>query len=276
MKDYLIKNYDVNSIIPIIDELPLWSAHFGIKLLEVIKMKPGMNVLDIASGLGFPAIEIAMRLGDSCKVWGVEPWKEARERANEKIISLGLKNIEIIDGVAEKLLFENDLFDLVVSNNGINNVQDIPKSFSEIHRASKTGCQFVFTMNLDGSMHEFYSVFHDVLLKRGMDNEIQKMKEQIYEKRKPIIEIEKWLTETGFYINNIITDNFKMRYLNGTAMLNHFLIQIGFIESWLKILPEDKVNAIFSEIEERLNIIAEEEGEIVMTIPYSTFDCFKI
>ncbi|MBI5325630.1 MAG: class I SAM-dependent methyltransferase [Ignavibacteriae bacterium] len=123
------KNYNINSNISTVDELPLWSAPFGLKLLDVIKMKPEMNVLDIGSGLGFPAIEIAMRLGNSGKVFGVEPWKEARERANEKIRLLGLNNIDIIDGVAEELHFENDFFDLVVSNNGINNVQDIVKSF---------------------------------------------------------------------------------------------------------------------------------------------------
>ena len=84
-------NYDLESteIVSVIDELPLWSAPFGLKLLDNIKMISKGNVLDIGSGLGFPAIEIAMRLGDSCKVFGIEPWKEARERANEKIKLLG-------------------------------------------------------------------------------------------------------------------------------------------------------------------------------------------
>ncbi|TAL69906.1 MAG: class I SAM-dependent methyltransferase [Bacteroidetes bacterium] len=276
MKNNFKKIFKIEGNINIVDELPLWSAPFGLKLLDIIKMKPGMNVLDIGSGLGFPAIEIAMRLGESCKIWGVEPWKEARDRAKEKIRVLGLKNIEIKNAVAEVLPFDNDLFDLVVSNNGINNVQDIQKSFSEIHRTSKIGSQFVFTMNLDGSMHEFYSVFHDVLLKHNMTKEIQKMKEHIYEKRKPVIEIEKWLTDAGFYINSIITNSFKLRYLNGTAMLNHFLTQVGFIESWFKILPDERAIEIFAVIEEKLNKIAEEEGEIVLTIPYSTFECFKI
>ena len=182
--------YNINSNISLIDELPLWSASFGLKLLDLIKMIPEMKVLDIGSGLGFPSIEIAMRVGNSCKVYGIEPWKKARERANEKISILGLNNIEIIDGIAENLPFENEFFDLVVSNNGINNVQDIQKSFSEIHRTSKIGSQFVFTMNLDGSMNEFYSIFHEVLLNSGMDPEILKMKDHIHEKRKPVIEIE--------------------------------------------------------------------------------------
>ncbi|MBI5325629.1 MAG: hypothetical protein HZB41_10235 [Ignavibacteriae bacterium] len=102
------------------------------------------------------------------------------------------------------------------------------------------------------------------------------MKEHIYEKRKPIFEIEKWLNQTGFFINNIITDSFKLRFLNGTAMVYHFLIQNGFIESWIKILPDNRANEIFYEIEVQLNKIAEEDGELSLTIPFSTIDCFKI
>ncbi len=276
MPNYFKKNFDSNNIIPFIDELPLWSAPFGLKLLDIIKMRKGMNVLDIGSGLGFPAIEIAMRLGDTSKVWGIEPWTEARERANEKIKALALQNIEIIDRVAEGLPFEADYFDLIVSNNGINNVQDITKTFKECHRTAKTGCQFVFTMNLDGSMHEFYSVYFDVLKKHDMKDETEKLNKHIYDKRKPIVEMEKWLTESGFFINNIITDSFKLRYIDATTMFNHFLIQIGFIESWLKVVPENKVNELFNELEENLNRNADEFGELVMTIPYSIFDCFKV
>jgi arsenite methyltransferase len=43
----------------IYDELPLWSAPFGLTLLDTIRMKKGIRVLDIGSGAGFPMLEIA-------------------------------------------------------------------------------------------------------------------------------------------------------------------------------------------------------------------------
>lgn len=43
------------------DELPFWSAPFGISLLETVRLRPGMNVLDIGSGSGFPMLELADR-----------------------------------------------------------------------------------------------------------------------------------------------------------------------------------------------------------------------
>ena len=61
-------NLDDSKIVSVIDELPLWSAPFGLKLLDKINYRKNITALDIGSGLGFPLLEVAMRLGNSCKV----------------------------------------------------------------------------------------------------------------------------------------------------------------------------------------------------------------
>ncbi len=65
--DYLNEIYDLNdpALVSIIDELPLWSAPFGLKLLDKVMFHPNMNVLDLGCGLGFPLLELANRLGDN-------------------------------------------------------------------------------------------------------------------------------------------------------------------------------------------------------------------
>jgi len=52
-------------------------------------------VLDIGFGLGFPMIEIALRLGDSSRVYGIDPWEAAIERTKSKIKICNVNNIEI-------------------------------------------------------------------------------------------------------------------------------------------------------------------------------------
>ncbi|HSR18356.1 MAG TPA: hypothetical protein VLM39_09740, partial [Ignavibacteriaceae bacterium] len=79
MTHFIKTKYDLNSaeLVSVIDELSLWAAPFGLRLLEMMKIRKNISVLDIGSGLGFPLLEIAMRLGDSCKVYGIDPWEAA-------------------------------------------------------------------------------------------------------------------------------------------------------------------------------------------------------
>jgi SAM-dependent methyltransferase len=87
MKDYLEHTFSSEDVelVSIIDELPLWSAPFGLQLLDTVELKPHINALDVGCGLGFPLIELAQRLGVSSKVYGIDPWKRALERAHVKI-----------------------------------------------------------------------------------------------------------------------------------------------------------------------------------------------
>jgi hypothetical protein len=53
-------------IVSIVDDLPLWSAPFGMKLLEKVKIAGVNRAIDIGSGTGFPIVELADRLGKKC------------------------------------------------------------------------------------------------------------------------------------------------------------------------------------------------------------------
>jgi ubiquinone/menaquinone biosynthesis C-methylase UbiE len=277
MKDYLNHTFSTadKELVSVIDELPFWSAYFGMTLLETIKLKKGITALDVGCGLGFPLIEVAQRLGASSKVIGIDPWKEVIERCEQKIKKYDIKNAEAIEGVAEDLPFENNYFDLIISNNGINNVKDMKKSLSECRRVSKPGAQFVFTMNLEETMIEFYNVFEEVLKLKGLHNEIQKMKDQIYTKRKPVDEVKTLLVNSGFKITGIHSDSFSMNFLDGTTMFNHSLIKYWFLGGWKDILNEDDLEEVFDQTENKLNEKALKEGELQLTIPFVTIDCTK-
>ncbi|MFA6599232.1 MAG: hypothetical protein WCS69_16030 [Ignavibacteriaceae bacterium] len=58
MKSYLSNKFDVNRIVEVLDELPIWSAPFGLKLLNAIEYKRNLFILDIGFGTGFPLTEL--------------------------------------------------------------------------------------------------------------------------------------------------------------------------------------------------------------------------
>lgn len=274
MKDYLNHTFSTSDkdLIAVIDELPLWSAPFGMKLLETVKLKKGITALDIGCGLGFPLIEVAQRLGDSSSVIGIDPWKEALERCRQKIKKYNITNAKVIEGIAEKMPFDDNHFDLIVSNNGINNVEDMKTTLSECGRVCKPGAQFVITMNLEKTMIEFYNAFEDVLNANDMQNEIKKMTEHIYTKRKPLDEVKILLEESGFRIMTVQNDSFTFKFIDGATLFNHYLIKYWFLSEWKKILNDNDYETVFKQTENKLNEIAKEKNELRLTIPYVTID----
>lgn len=268
-------NLNDKKTVSVVDELPLWSAPFGLKLLDSIKLRPNMNALDIGFGLGFPLLEIAQRLGDSSKVYGIDPWKAGIERVKSKIGILGINNVELIDGVAENTPLPDSSIDLIVSNNGINNVQNLNHVLSECKRIAKKSAQFIATVNLDATMLEFYKELEAVLIENKMTESIDKLKHHIYEKRKPLDELINLFEENSFKVMNVIKDSFSYRYLNASAMFNHSFIRLAFLDSWIDLVPSEKVDFIFNKVEEKLNKKAIERGEFILTVPFVLIDSIK-
>ncbi len=267
-KKYLDTDTPTGGVVNIGDELPLWSAPFGLKLLDKVRYKPDISALDIGFGSGFPLIELAMRLGEGSVVYGIDPWEAACERAGEKALAYGVYNVRILQGVAESIPLEDESIDLIVSNNGINNVGSREQVLDECGRVSRSGAQLVLTMNLDQSMYEVYQCFEKVLMARQMDDAVNRMHRHIAEKRPPVAHLLRELRDRGFVIREQEYDQFNYCFTDGTAMLNHYQIRSGFLNAWVDMLPQGKVEEVFDALEDELNIQARRDGALRLSIPF--------
>lgn len=234
-----------------------------------------MKVLDIGSGHGFPLLEIADRLGIPGHVTGLDPLEDACQIITAKITHREVKNATIVEGVAEKIPFDNDQFDLITSNNGLNNVNDQCVALKECYRVAKPGAQMVMTMNLPYTMIEFYDFFEEVLREKGLTKEVDQMQVHIASKRKPVEFLKDLIISAGFAIKSIDVDGFKYRFTDAEAMLRHFTIKNYFLPSWKSILPADKADEIIGETANRINNLCRQKGEFTLSIPFVCFDCYK-
>ncbi len=66
-------NYETPEFGDLYDELPFWSAPFGLMLLERVRLRRGMTILDVGAGTGFLTIELAQRCGSEAIVIAVDP-----------------------------------------------------------------------------------------------------------------------------------------------------------------------------------------------------------
>lgn len=256
----------------IYDELPLWSAPFGLTLLDTIRLVKGINILDIGSGAGFPLLEIAERAGKTVAVYGIDPSADSINLISKKIELKGISNTFITRGVAEELPFPDHFFGLIVANNGINNVKDERKVLSECFRVLSDKGQMVLTMNLPHTLVEFYELFEQVLLERGLAAEVRKLKDHIFAKRKPVEYWKEAIEKAGFTIRSINVDGFKMKFTDGTAFLEHYFIRTAFRKPWEEITGDPE---IWQAIADKLNRMAASNRELTMSVPFACFDCYK-
>ena len=274
MENYLNLNVDWKKLPMMYDELPIWSAPFGLKLLDFILYKPNITAIDLGFGTGFPLIEMAMRLGQNSMIYGIDIWKDAFKKVNEKIRYYGIENIKSFEANVEKIPLENNSVDLITSNNCINNVLDIDKVILECSRIIKKNGQIIITMNLEKSMFEFYDIMEQVLSEFKLFMEIESMYKHIEQKRPSLDKILNPM-KNDFIIKDIEYDQFNYKFSSGTAMLNHFFIKVAFMEAWKKILPENRIKDIFKRIEEELNEQANKNCGIKLSIPFVLINGFK-
>ena len=129
-------------------------------------------------------------------------------------------------------------------------------------------------MNLEKTMFEFYNIMENVLLDLNLKNAAYLMYKHIEEKRPPIDKIMK-IMKNDFIIKDIEYDEFNYKFSNGTAMLNHYFIRLAFMDSWIKIVPKEKIETVFDNIENKLNEQSEIFGGIKLSIPFVLINSIK-
>jgi len=245
------------------DELPLWSAMFGLLLLEEVPLTNVMNVLDVGCGTGFPLIELAERLGFRAHVHGIDPWSGGLKRAAEKIASRSTPNVTLHKGSATTMPFPDATFDLIVSNLGVNNFEDRAAAIRECHRVARHGGTLALTTNLQGHMREFYAVFEEVL--RGDEEALQRLREHV-EHRATVANVRELLENGGFTVTRVVEREGVMRFADGTALFNHYFIKLGFLDGWKKVVPA-KERDVFARLRDALDALAKKNCELRLTIP---------
>ncbi len=115
-------------------------------VLEAAQLRPGMNVLDLASGVGDPAISIAEAVGPSGHVTATDLGPGMIGYAAELAKTKGLRNIEFRVADVESLPFQHKSFDVVSSRFGVMFFPEQVKAFRECRRVLKPGGRVSFVV----------------------------------------------------------------------------------------------------------------------------------
>ena len=258
------------------DELPLWAAPFGLRLLELVRLAPELHVLDVGFGSGFPLFELAMRLGPRATVHGLDPWPAAQRRAAFKRDHAGLSQVQLHQGVAEAMPFADASFDCVVSNNGYNNVADRRQAFRETARVCRQGAQLVFSLNLRGSFFELHEELIGVLERAGIPGARAALDAFIDARRPALGDVLRDLADAGFALEHVLHDSFAFRFGCAAALSSHVFFRRSQLPALRGLVAADRRDAVFRELERRLDDRAERDGELRLTVPFAVVSAARV
>jgi demethylmenaquinone methyltransferase/2-methoxy-6-polyprenyl-1,4-benzoquinol methylase len=113
---------------------PRWRAF----LVSRVEVDPGDRVLDVATGTGAVAVELARAHG--CSVVGLDQSPEMLAAARRRIADAGLSaRIELVEGHADALPFDDDAFDALTFTYLLRYVDDPAATLHEMARVVRPG-----------------------------------------------------------------------------------------------------------------------------------------
>jgi ubiquinone/menaquinone biosynthesis C-methylase UbiE len=253
------------------DELPLWSALAGQLLFRYLPLTRDRTVLDIGCGTGFPAIELAERLGVGSSVTGIDTWEEALKRAGRKAAARNVVNISFVNGDASAMPFPDRAFDLIVSNLGVNNFEDPVAGLRECRRVARAGATLALTTNLSGHWLEFYAIFDSIL-----DESMRPALRRHIEHRVTVDRLHALLTASRFRVVSVEKEVAAMRFADGSAFLEHSFVRLGFFPAWRDLIAPEHREEIFARLETALNAEARAKGHLTFTVPFAYLEAVAV
>lgn len=108
--------------------------------IQYSKAYHGQTILDLASGTGDLATQLAYLVGEKGKVILVDINTSMLEEGRKKLRNKGIiSNVYYIQSNAEKLPFQNNIFDCIIIAFGLRNIVDKESALTSMQRVLKPG-----------------------------------------------------------------------------------------------------------------------------------------
>jgi enediyne biosynthesis protein CalE5 len=150
-----------------------WYPQFAIQsraateaIVEAAQVRPGMRVLDLASGTGEPALTLAAAVAPDGHVTATDLVPEMLATAEEVARERGLDNISFKQADAEDLPFPDESFDVVTCRFGVMFFPDPARALREVRRVLKPDGRVALLAWGPREQNPYVSAAADVLSKR--------------------------------------------------------------------------------------------------------------
>jgi arsenite methyltransferase len=109
------------------------------EILRLLAPAAGERVLDIGSGPGLLAGELAAAVGPTGRVCGIDVSADMLARAQARDLPAGCAPVDYLTAGAQRLPYPDDTFDLAVSTQVMEYVPDVAAALAEAYRVLRPG-----------------------------------------------------------------------------------------------------------------------------------------
>ncbi|HEY1584632.1 MAG TPA: class I SAM-dependent methyltransferase [Polyangia bacterium] len=227
-EDKLAKIYDA-------EVLPIWSRRFGRLLLRDLALPPKAMVLDVGCGTGYPSLEILGKMDAEGRIIAIDPSSPMLDEARNKAGRLAGKRIFFrSESATPKLVFANDVYDLVICNAGLHEFDDPEGAVREFARVAKPGGRVAVTLPLAGTFNEFFDLYREVLGKVDRQDAIDRLDAHTAQ-YPPLEQVEAWLEDAGLVDVTGEWDTFTLLFKSSREFFFAPLIEYGPLSAWKAI-----------------------------------------
>ena len=139
MFDNISPYYDILNRILTLGIDTIWRK----KAVSLLPPKPGLHVMDMATGTADVALEIVRQRSDSTVI-GIDISNDMLVKGRVKISDKKLSDqIELVTGASESIDYPDDTFDAATVSFGVRNFEDTIGGLSEMRRVIKPGGKII-------------------------------------------------------------------------------------------------------------------------------------
>jgi ubiquinone/menaquinone biosynthesis C-methylase UbiE len=206
-----------------------WSTPFAEVLLEHLDIFPGATILDIASGGGIPAFNLAEKVGSNGKVLAIDIHHSQILRARS-ILNRHLPWLQFEVGDMKNLPPTLPKFDRITGNLSFMFFRpNRYEALQQLVQFLKPGGQIVLTFPSLGTFDSLWKRIDDEMQTKGLVKEQNALAEYI-EERPSSNQAKNWLEELGMEQVVVSERPLEIKSGPGREFLEHPLLRGGFLD----------------------------------------------
>jgi len=211
-------------------------------------------VLDVGCGTGYPSLEILRKLDEASRIIAIDCASEMLNVARKKAADLSGRRIFFrTEHVKPKLSFAADVYDLVVANDSLWEIDDPVAAVADFARVCKPGGLVVVTLPLRGSWAEFYDIYREVLTKHDQHEILRKLEEEARHYPEPD-EAVGWLERAGLTDVAIESEEFELLFRSSREFFFAPVVEFGPLPAWKEVAGKgETMQEIFWHIKEAID-----------------------